>query len=221
MISIHEKLQAVLSRIREYEIKYQRPSHSVSLLAVSKSQASEKIQQAFAAGQLSFGENYLQEALSKMELLTEPAVQWHFIGSIQSNKTRLIAENFSWVHTVCSQKIAQRLNDQRLEHLPPLNVCLEVNLSGEGTKSGVTDREELFELTKFCQSLPRLKLRGLMTIPSLEKDFKKQREAFRQLRELKDVSMDTLSMGMTDDMEAAIAEGATIVRVGRGIFGER
>ena len=227
MPTIHDKLLRLSATIRELEKKYQRPPHSVSLLAVTKGQPLEKIQEALATGQHHFGENYLQEALSKMDQLQDPALEWHFIGSIQSNKTRQIAERFAWVHTVCNKKIAQRLNDQRPKDLPPLNICLELNLGKESTKAGITEVEEVQALASYCQTLPSLSLRGLMTVPAPKPNLEEQRAEFKKVAEIQErlrqqgIELDSLSMGMTDDLEAAIAEGATIVRVGRGIFGER
>jgi len=213
------KMQAqwdnLIKTIEELEKKYHRAPHSVSLLAASKGQSLEKIKAAIDAGQRSFGENYVQEALEKIKAINNPNIEWHFIGHIQSNKTKAIAENFSWVHSLCDKKIAQRLNDQRPLHLPPLQVCLEVNLDQEKTKSGVVSAEELISLADYCKTLPRLKLRGLMAMPL-------QCATFHQVYLLKEkLHLDTLSMGMTKDMEAAIAEGSTWVRIGEGLFGPR
>lgn len=226
MSDIVKNLAVIERDIREYEKKYSRDAHSVFLLAVSKRQPVEKMQQAIAAGQLAFGENYLQEALEKKMLLANPQIEWHFIGAIQSNKTRKIAEHFSWVHSVNDRKICERLNAQRPAELPPLNVCLEVNVSHESTKSGV-NIDEVFSLATYCASLPRLKLRGLMTMPAPFDTLALQRGEFNKLKKLFDelnqnhFQLDTLSMGMSNDLEAAIAEGATIVRVGTAIFGAR
>jgi len=202
----------------------------VRLLAVSKTFGADAVQEAVAAGQRAFGENYLQEGLDKIRALTEtlPAValEWHFIGPIQSNKTRPIAENFAWVHTVERLKIAQRLSEQRPAGLAPLNICLQVNISGEASKSGVTPAE-LPALAQAVAALPNLRLRGLMAIPEPEEDFERQRAAFAQLRVLYEqlradgFALDTLSMGMSADLRAAVFEGATIVRVGSAIFGAR
>lgn len=180
----------------------------------------------FKAGQNCFGENYLQEALPKMIALSNKSIEWHFIGSIQSNKTRNIAGHFAWVHSVDDMKIARRLNDQRPRHLPPLNICIEINVSHEATKSGI-DFDKALALAQYCLTLPRLKLRGLMTIPAPMKNFNEQRNEFHKLFLLyqslrgKGFTLDTLSMGMSGDFEAAIAEGSTLVRIGAGIFGER
>lgn len=227
MPTIQENLLQLNTTIRALEKKYHRPAHSVSLLAMSKGQPLEKLQQAIAAGQCLFGENYLQEAMKKMERLKQPGLEWHFTGTLQSNKTRPVAEHFSWVHTVTTPRLAQRLNDQRPVHLPSLNICLEVNVSGEASKSGLREEAELMVLAEACLSLPRLKLRGLMTIPKPVTGLAEQRAELHQLFLLKEklgqrgFALDTLSMGMTDDLEAAIAEGATYIRVGRGIFGPR
>lgn len=227
MIEIAKNLAAVKNQIREYEVLFKREPYSVFLLAVSKGQPIDKIEQAYAASQRAFGENYLQEALVKIAALADKKdIDWHFIGSIQSNKTSKIAENFNWVHSVSEPKICQRLNDQRPEHLPPLNVCLEVNVSGEASKSGASV-DEAVSLAECCASLPRLKLRGLMSIPVPKENFAEQQAEFHKLRMLfdefnkKNFMLDTLSMGMSNDMKAAIAEGATIVRIGTAIFGQR
>ena len=227
MLSIQANLLQLEARLRALEKQYQRSPHSVKLLAISKNQPCEKIQAAHVAGQRAFGENYLQEALGKIEQLAPLNLEWHFTGTIQSNKTRHLAAHFSWVHTLTEEKIAQRLNDQRPAHLAPLNVCLEVKVSFESTKSGLSDFAALKKLATFCQTLPRLKLRGLMTIPAPESDLAKQRAALKPLADLKaqliaaGFELDTLSMGMTADLEAAVAEGATFIRIGRGIFGSR
>lgn len=199
----------------------------MQLLAVSKRHDCSKIQQAIDAGQTAFGENYLQEALDKIQYFSDCQLQWHFIGPIQSNKTRKLAEHFDWVHTVDRLKIAQRLSEQRPADLAPLNICLQVNVSEEGTKSGLL-LHELNEVVQQVIALPNLCLRGLMAIPAPAADFEQQRVPFQQLREALQqlnqqyqLNLDTLSMGMSDDMEAAIAEGATIVRVGTAIFGQR
>ncbi len=196
------------------------------MVAVSKSFPADKIEEAYRAGQNSFGESYAQEGLEKILALKSLPLEWHFIGPIQSNKTRLIAEHFSWVHSISRSKIAERLSQTRPAGLPPLQVCIQVNISGETSKSGVAPAD-LVTLAKYIQTLPRLQLRGLIAIPQSTADFELQRNRFRQLRELKDmlaaegILLDTLSMGMSQDLEAAILEGATIVRVGTAIFGER
>lgn len=223
---IQKNLAHVKSFIQECELRYARIPNSVRLLAVSKSQPVEKILAAISAGQYAFGENYLQEALVKMETLANEKIEWHFIGPIQSNKTKKIAESFSWVQSVSSFNIAKRLNDQRPEHLPPLNICLQINTSGESSKSGAAPSAAL-TLAKQCLTLPRLKLRGLMTIPAPRNIFSEKRAELNKLLLLQnellknDVPLDILSMGMSEDLEAAIAEGSTMVRVGTKIFGDR
>jgi pyridoxal phosphate enzyme (YggS family) len=230
MSTIPHKLQAVDATIYAASKAAGRDRASVQLLAVSKTFPAAAVLEAVAAGQRAFGENYLQEALDKIAAVaaavpTEP-VEWHFIGPIQSNKTRPIAASFAWVHTVERLKIAQRLSEQRPGGLPPLNVCIQVNISGEASKSGASP-EELPELARQVAALPNLKLRGLMAIPEPETDPAKQRAAFARLRALagqlrgEGLELDTLSMGMSADLAAAIAEGATIVRVGSAIFGSR
>jgi len=229
MSAIRENLQAVRRRIAEVADNAQR-GHEVRLLAVSKTFDAQAVVEAAAAGQQAFGENYLQEALDKMARVhaqqPELKLEWHFIGPIQSNKTRAIAEHFDWVHSVDREKIAQRLSDQRPPELPPLNICLQVNISGEASKSGVLPAE-VVPLANAIAQLPRIRLRGLMAIPEPERDAARQREPFRQLRVLYEylraegLALDTLSMGMSADMDAAIAEGATIVRIGSAIFGNR
>jgi pyridoxal phosphate enzyme (YggS family) len=230
MSTIAHKLQAVDATIHAVSKACGRDPAQVQLLAVSKTFPAEAVLEAIAAGQRAFGENYLQEALDKIAAVAaarpEAQVEWHFIGPIQSNKTRLTAASFDWVHTVERLKIAQRLSEQRPAGMPPLNVCIQVNISGEASKSGVLPAE-LPELARQVALLPNLKLRGLMAIPEPEPDSAKQGAAFARLRALYDalradgLELDTLSMGMSADMVAAIAEGATIVRVGSAIFGER
>ena len=203
-----------------------RPAGSIQLLAVSKTVAAAEIRRAYAAGQRALGESYVQEAAEKVEALNDLPLKWHFVGPIQSNKTRPIAENFSWVHSLDRARIADRLAAARPSDLPDLQVCLQVNISNEPSKGGVAP-QDLPALARHVQNLPRLKLRGLMAIPEPTGDPLRQRQAFRQLRQLLEqlnaegFQLDTLSMGMSDDLEAAIAEGATIVRVGSAIFGER
>ena len=226
MPSPAENLNAVLARIREAEHRAQRPPGSVTLLAVSKGQPAALIAAVAAARQHCFGESYLQEALDKMAALRELGLEWHFIGPVQANKTRGIAEHFSWVHSVDRWKIAQRLSEQRPTPLPPLNVCLQVNISQESSKHGLS-MTELLPLARMVAGLPRLCLRGLMAIPAPSTGFAAQRRPFARLRELQEeliasgIPLDTLSMGMSDDLEAAIVEGATLVRVGTAIFGPR
>lgn len=204
--------------ILDLEKKYGRPPNSVQLLAVTKNQSAEKIQSLYNEGQRAFGENYVQEALEKIPVLPNDII-WHFIGPIQSNKTRKIAEHFSWVHSVASFNIAKRLSDQRPPHLPPLNICIEVNIDQEESKSGVS-MSQVSSLIQECCNLPNLHVRGLMTIPAATNDFQKQCLAFQKLADLSHrlPNIDTLSMGMSNDLEAAIKEGATIVRIGRALF---
>lgn len=224
--TIAQNINTIRAQIDELEQKYARQPGSVQLLAVSKTRPIEDIRASFAENQCDFGENYLQDALSKIENMSKQAIQWHFIGPIQSNKTRQIAGNFDWVHTIDRIKIAQRLSEQRLPEQKPLNVCIQVNVSAEESKSGVKI-EEALPLAKKINLLPHINLRGLMTIPVATTDFESQRQAFRLLRELKEeiqsqgIELDTLSMGMSGDMEAAIAEGSTMVRIGTAIFGAR
>ncbi|WP_151449091.1 YggS family pyridoxal phosphate-dependent enzyme [Lacisediminimonas profundi] len=230
MSPISRNLQAVQQQIAAAALKASRDVHDVTLLAVSKTFGPEAVIEAADAGQRAFGENYLQEALDKIDavrrLRPDLVLEWHFIGPIQSNKTRQIAEHFDWVHSVEREKIAQRLSDQRPASLPPLNICLQVNISAEESKSGVAPGEVL-PLARAVAGLPRLRLRGLMAIPEPAADYEQQRLPFRRVRELADslirdgVPLDALSMGMSADLEAAVAEGATIVRVGTAIFGKR
>ncbi len=230
MSTIEQNLQAVRGSIAQAADEAQRPAQDVTLLAVSKTFGADAVLQAVQAGQTAFGENYLQEALDKMAAvqaaLPQGGLSWHFIGPIQSNKTRPIAEHFDWVHTVEREKIAVRLSEQRPEGLPDLNICLQVNISGETSKSGVT-LAELPALARAVAQLPRLRLRGLMAIPEPETDLVRQRAAFARLRALYEqlraegLALDTLSMGMSADLSAAVLEGATIVRVGSAIFGSR
>lgn len=223
MSTIPESVAKVRARIREAAQASGRDPQDVQLLAVSKTKPANDLREAFACGQRDFGENYLQEALAKQAELADLALTWHFIGPIQSNKTRAIAEHFAWVHAVDRLKIAQRLSEQRPTDLPPLNLCLQVNVSGEASKSGCAPAE-LAALARAVAELPNLRLRGLMAIPEPTDDPAAQRAAFARLRELKDglgLDLDTLSMGMSHDLEAAIAEGATWVRIGTALFGAR
>lgn len=224
---IRQKLEKVHERIRIAEKKYDRESGSVQLIAVSKTKPVELILSAIDAGQRQFGENYVQEAVSKIEEINNNDLQWHFLGPIQSNKTRLIATNFSWVHSVDRLKIAQRLSEQRPENLLKLNICLQVNISDEETKSGVKVNE-LNKLVESVLALPNIHLRGFMAIPQKSSSLDEQRKPFRDMRITKekieqqfDLTLDTLSMGMSADLEAAIAEGASHVRIGTDIFGAR
>lgn len=223
MSTIAKNIAKVRTRIREAAQACGRDPQTVGLLAVSKTKPAAAVREAHACGQRDFGENYLQEALNKQAELSDLALTWHFIGPIQSNKTRPIAEHFAWVHSVDRLKIAQRLSEQRPAHLPPLNICLQVNVSGEASKSGCTP-EELPALALAVSQLPNLRLRGLMTIPEPTRDVAQQHAACARLRQLRDdlnLELDVLSMGMSDDLEAAIAEGATWVRIGTALFGAR
>jgi len=227
MTSIQHNLQQLRQRIRAAATQCGRDPEEVTLLAVSKTKPASAVEEAIAAGQLAFGENYVQEGVEKIAALAaHQEVQWHFIGPLQSNKSRLVAEHFAWCHTVDRLKIAQRLSDQRPAALPPLNVLIQVNISDENSKSGIM-LEALPELAQQVAALPRLRLRGLMAIPAPESDYARQlavcqqmADAFRQLQQhYPDV--DTLSLGMSDDMDAAITAGSTMVRIGTAIFGAR
>lgn len=225
MTTISNRLQHILATIQSAQAisKYQQ---QVKLLAVSKAQSVSVVREAFVAGQTAFGENYLQEALDKQAALTDLPIEWHFIGPIQSNKTQPIAQHFSWVHSVDRLKIAQRLNEARPTDLAPLQVCIQVNVSDESSKSGVS-AHDLESLATTIASLPRLKLRGLMAIPAPTHDINQQQAQFKQVRQCYDAllakgfALDTLSIGMSDDYPIAIAEGATIVRIGSALFGAR
>jgi pyridoxal phosphate enzyme (YggS family) len=228
MATIADKLQLVSSRIARAVSEFARPPGSVTLLAVSKTFPAVTVREAVAAGQRQFGENYVQEALDKMADLADlrtPLI-WHLIGPLQSNKTRAVAEAFDWVHTVDRLKVAQRLSEQRPAHLPPLQVCIQVNTSGETSKSGVAPSEAL-ALAKAVCSLPRLQLRGVMGLPAPSDEPHEQQRQLHAVRAVFDflrtegLPLDTLSMGMSADLEAAIAEGSTMVRVGSALFGQR
>ena len=220
------RLRAVQARIARAAVEAGRDAAEVNLLAVSKTFGAAAVRGLAACGQREFGENYLQEALAKQASLRDLPLEWHFIGPIQSNKTRAIAENFSWVHSVDRLKIAERLSAQRPAGLPPLQVCIEVNVSGEASKGGVAPAE-LPALAAAVATLPGLRLRGLMAIPAPASEVAAQRAAFRQVREAygaliaRGFALDTLSMGMSADLEAAVSEGATIVRIGTALFGQR
>ena len=223
MSTIADNIGLVRERIRAAAQSAQRDESSVHLLAVSKTKPAQAVREAYAAGMHDFGENYLQEALSKQLELTDLPLSWHFIGPIQSNKTRAIAENFAWVHSVDRLKIEQRLSEQRPADLPPLNICIQVNVSGEASKSGCTPAD-LPALAQAISALPRLKLRGLMAIPEPTDDRAEQDAAFATVRDLQaslNLPLDTLSMGMSHDLESAIAQGATWVRIGTALFGAR
>ena len=226
MQNIEKNLDDIRSQIRKAAIDSGRDPNSILLLAVSKRKPASDIRIAFAHGQKHFGENYLQEAQQKMAELEDLDICWHFIGAIQSNKTRNIAEAFDWAHCVDRPKIARRLSDQRPPGLEPLNVCIQVNLDQEDSKAGI-ELEQVGELAAQIHALPGIRLRGLMTIPAPRESFDAQRRAFARiaaaLNDLRQqgIDCDTLSMGMTQDMTAAIAEGSTLVRIGTAIFGER
>jgi pyridoxal phosphate enzyme (YggS family) len=228
MATIEATLQQVRSRVAQACAKAGRDAQSITLVAVGKTQPVQALREAFAAGQRAFGENYVAEALAKKAALADlvPAPVWHLIGPLQSNKTRDAAASFDWVHTIDRLKIAQRLSEQRPPEAPPLNVCLQVNISGEVSKHGVAPAEAA-ALAHAVAALPRLELRGLMSIPEPAADLEAQRRPHRALRELLErlnaagLALDTLSMGMSADLEAAVLEGATIVRIGSAIFGER
>ena len=219
-------LQAVRDRITAAALTAGRDPVSVTLVGVSKTHPATVVQAAIAAGLTDLGENYVQEAVAKIDGIADPRVTWHLIGPLQGNKTRDVAERFQWVHTVDREKIARRLSEQRPHHAPPLQVCLQVRLGGEESKSGV-EPQELEALAGQVAVLPRLRLRGLMCIPPAEEDPARQRHWFAELRRLRDAlnarghALDVLSMGMSADFELAIAEGATHVRVGTAIFGPR
>ena len=222
-MSITERIAALQSIMREMEISYQRKPLSVHLLAVSKAQPTCAIEEAFAAGLCHFGENYLQEALPKIQKLATLPLTWHFIGAIQSNKAYAIAQHFSWVHSVTSLKVAQKLHDHRLDSQTPLNVCIQINIDNEASKSGITPN-----LANDIVHLPRLRLRGLMVIPKPLQNSEQQLVSFlrvthllNELNTTLNLKLDTLSMGMSDDLAAAIHAGSTMVRIGRGIFGQR
>lgn len=226
MTTISTNLQAVRARIAAAAQLAGRAVEDIRLLAVSKTFPPERVREAAQAGQIAFGENYLQESLEKIAALADLGLEWHFIGPLQSNKTRPVAEHFSWVHGIERLKIAERLSVARGAARPPLQVCIQVNVSGEASKSGVSPGEAA-ALAHAVAGLPNLRLRGLMAIPEPTDDMPLARQRFAMLRELREVlneagmALDTLSMGMSHDLEAAILEGATIVRVGTAIFGER
>lgn len=224
MNTIALAIQDIQSKIRQTEQHYQRSTHSVSLLAVSKTKPAPMIATAYQAGLRHFGENYLQEAISKQHALGAFEITWHFIGPIQSNKTKAIATHFSWVHSVDSLKIAKRLSQQRPKHLPPLNICLQVNISAEDSKSGIS-LAELPDLVAQVETLPNLKLRGVMAIPAPCHDFQEQCQPYQALyqavKQLNRPELDTFSFGMSDDLQAAIKEGASMVRIGTALFGAR
>ncbi len=229
MPNIIDNIKQASASLQQSAYQFNRNVDTIMLLAVSKGQNSQALRLAWQAGLKNFGENYLQEALGKIADLSDLTPYWHFIGPVQSNKTQEIANHFSWVHSIERIKIARRLNQQRPEHLPPLNVCIQVNIDREASKSGV-DPAHCLDLAIAISELPRIKLRGLMVIPKLREHLEAQRQPYHQAAELLNslkkssaalTSLDTLSMGMSNDMTAAIAEGATIVRIGTAIFGSR
>jgi pyridoxal phosphate enzyme (YggS family) len=223
MTTIAANLQAVRARISSACVAAGRAANEIHLLAVSKTWPAPALREVFSCGQTAFGESYVQEALPKQEELKDLPLEWHFIGPLQSNKTRPVAENFAWVHSVDRLKIAERLSAQRPPDRAPLQICLQVNVSGEASKGGCSPAE-VPALAHAIAALPRLRLRGLMAIPEPSDDPARQREPFavlRRLRDALDIELDTLSMGMSHDLEAAIMEGATIVRIGTAIFGQR
>ncbi len=226
MIGVTENLALISDLLHQAAIEAGRDPSDVRLLAVSKKQPLEKIREAAAAGQRAFGENFVQEGVEKIEALSDLDLTWHFIGHLQSNKTRVVAENFDWVHTIDKLKTARRLSDQRPPGLPPLNICIQVNVDDESSKSGVAPGA-LPALAAACARLPNLRLRGLMCLPAVRSEFEDQRVPFAALRRLAEelrrdgIETDTLSMGMTADYRAAVLEGATIVRIGTALFGER
>lgn len=224
--TIAENIFQIQHQLDEYARRHHRPRDGIRLLAVSKGHPAAALRQAHGCGLHEFGESYVQEAMDKIRALADLPITWHFIGSIQSNKTRDIARHFNWVHSIDRLKIAQRLSEQRPAGLPPLNVCLQINISSETRKSGIA-LDELQQLAGAVAKLPGLQLRGLMALPQASDDFEQQRQAFRQMHQAfmqlrnQGFALDTLSMGMSNDMEAAIAEGSTMVRIGTAIFGER
>lgn len=228
MTTIADRLAVAQSRIAQAAQKYARLPHSIRLLAVSKTKPIADIIAAYDAGQRCFGENYVQEGVTKIESLktTHPDIEWHFIGPLQSNKTTVVAQHFDWMHTLSREKIAQRLNEQRPANLAPLNVCIQINISDEDTKSGI-DAQQMLPLANSISQLPQLRLRGLMAIPSATDDIEQQTRELRELKHLFDTlkqhypDVDTLSMGMSNDLDIAIACGSTMVRIGSAIFGER
>ena len=226
MQNIEKNLSLVNQQIAQAAADYSREISDISLLAVSKRKPASDLRIAYECGQTDFGENFQQEALAKMKELADLDITWHFIGPVQSNKTKALAETFDWVHCIDRLKIAQRLSDQRPESMAPLNICIQVNIDLKASKSGVSP-EDILPLALAIRDLPQISLRGLMTIPAQQPDFESQRESFARMKQaLQDLQQhgldcDTLSMGMSHDMQAAIAEGSTLVRIGTAIFGER
>ncbi|MGY4676287.1 YggS family pyridoxal phosphate-dependent enzyme [Pasteurella sp. P03HT] len=229
-MTIQQNLTQIRTQISQCAVQINRPESAVKLLAVSKTKPVEAIYQAYQAGQTAFGENYVQEGVEKIQYFEKQNItlEWHFIGPLQSNKTKLVAENFDWMQTIDRKKIADRLNEQRPHYKKPLNVLIQINISDEESKSGIQP-EEMLDLAKHIQNLPHLCLRGLMAIPAPTDDLAKQEQAFTQMntlfeqlkQTLPEAQIDTLSMGMTDDMPSAIKCGSTMVRIGTAIFGAR
>ena len=226
MNDFSENLKIVMERIHAAAQKYGRSVDSIRLMAASKTFSADDIKIAASAGLQEFGENYAQEAIQKIKTLADPKLIWHFIGPIQSNKTRLISENFNWVHSIDRIKTARRLNDARPDSSPPLNACIQINISGEKSKSGIAP-QQLLDLARQISTLPNIRLRGLMAIPAVSKDTDEQRQSFKLVNQYfqslnkENFKLDTLSMGTSNDLEAAIAEGSTMVRLGTAIFGPR
>ena len=226
MQNIEKNLIDINHQIESAALEFKREPGDILLLAVSKRKSAENIRNAYSCGQRDFGENYMQEALDKVDELSDLDIVWHFIGAVQSNKTRPLAQSFDWVHCIDRLKIAKRLSEQRPQSMPPLNLCIQVNVEQEASKAGIR-LDEVDQLAEQIADLPSIRLRGLMAIPAPQDDFESQRKPFSQLRQAleklnhKGLNCDTLSMGMTHDMPAAIAEGATLVRIGTAIFGER
>jgi pyridoxal phosphate enzyme (YggS family) len=223
---LHQNISRIRNRLSKAIDAVQREQESVKLIAVSKTKPAEAIKAVYDTGQRDFGENYVTEAIEKMSVLESLDICWHFLGPLQSNKTRLVATNFDWIHSVDRIKIAKRLNEQRPDALPPLNVCLQVNIPAEPTKSGVASEAELLDLALAVSEMDRLALRGIMAIPAPAGDLDSQRKQFNRIAQLLSIpglpeQMIELSMGMSGDMEAAVAEGATMVRIGTDIFGAR
>ena len=224
--TLHQNISQIRSRLSKATDAANRELDSVKLIAVSKTKPANAIKAIYDTGQRDFGENYVSEAVEKISALKSLDICWHFLGPLQSNKTRLVATNFDWIHSVDRIKIAKRLNEQRPDGLPPLNVCLQVNIPAEPTKSGVASEAELLDLALAVSEMDRLALRGIMAIPAPTSDLNRQREQFNRIAELLSIpnlpkQMNELSMGMSGDMEAAVAEGATMVRIGTDIFGAR
>jgi len=226
MLDIKNRYEEICRRLVATSQNCQRSPSEVEILAISKSRSIEEILAVFTAGCRSFGESYVAEAIPKIRALAHKPITWHFVGPIQSNKTQLIAQNFHWVHSIDREKVAKRINDQRPANLPLINVCIQVNVSGEASKSGVKF-DKLSGLADFIMTQPRLQLRGLMALPKKTSDDNLQRLAFEALYNAKEelnlagLALDTLSMGMSDDWPAAVMEGATIIRIGTGLFGPR